>query len=300
MINFQKIKIEDRKLIESFYKYKTIKNCETAFANLCAWKFKFNAQYAIIDNTLIVRICHPEKGGYCYFCPIGEGNKVEIMRSLIAHSREGGEKMQVMVDCKEMFDTHFSDYFTFYENRDFFDYVYLRQSLATLSGKKLQSKRNHINKFMSLYPNYEYISLSEANAKEVLCLDRCWKAKRIKDNALWTKEYDEEESVIRYFMENFSALGLIGGALVVEGKMIAFTIGSKVNNETFDTHIEKASLDYEGAFTVINRDLALHLPENYIYINREEDLGIEGLRRAKLSYAPYEMINKTMATLKDE
>lgn len=101
-------------------------------------------------------------------------------------------------------------------------------------------------------------------------------------------------------MENFSALGLKGGAILVDGKMIAFTIGSKVNNNTFDTHIEKASLDYEGSFTLINRDFARSLNKNYIYINREEDLGIEGLIKAKMSYKPCELIRKTIATLKDE
>ncbi len=296
MLNFKRITPEDKEIIDSFYEYKTIKNCETAFANLCAYGFILNGEYAIIDNTLVTRVHFEINKVICYHCPIGTGDKVSIIQSLIDDARERGIVMKMMIDCADIFKTHFQSQFSCIQKREYFDYVYLRESLATLSGKKLQAKRNHVNKFIKTY-NYEYLNIDSSNIH--LCLDFAnrWLNAYTIENPENRDDYKNELTVIEYFAKNFDKLGMIAGAILVEGEMVAFTMGSKVNNETLCTHIEKANKDYDGAYAIINKEFAIHLPEEYIYINREEDLGLEGLRKAKLSYNPVELITKTVATL---
>ncbi len=296
MLEFKLITPEDKEIFDSFYKYKTIKNCETAFANLCAYSFALHGEYAIIDNTLITRVHFKLNQEICYHCPTGKGDKVKIINQLIDDSKEKGFTMKMMIDCEEVFKENFCSRFTCEHKREYFDYIYLRESLATLSGKKLQAKRNHVNKFTKTY-EYEYIKIDSSNIH--LCVDFAerWLVENSKTNPENLNGYHEELIVIKYFAGHFNDLGLIAGAILVEGKMVAFTLGSKVNNETFCTHIEKANKDYDGAYSVINKEFANHLPEEFIYINREEDLGLEGLRKAKLSYNPIELITKTVATL---
>lgn len=296
MINFKRITPEDKEIFDSFYKYKDVKNCETAFANLCAYGFALNGEYAIIDNTLVTRVHFEFNKVICYHCPIGEGDKVAIIKELISDAKDKGFTMKMMIDCQDLFRENFCSQFTCEKRRDFFDYVYLRESLATLSGKKLQAKRNHVNKFMKTY-NYEYLNIDSSNVDRCVDFANRWLDFNIKENPENGEGYKEELQVIKYFAENFDKLGMLGGAILVEGKMVAFTLGSKVNNQTFCTHIEKANKDYDGAYAIINKEFANHLPEEYIYINREEDIGLEGLRKAKLSYNPIELITKTVATL---
>lgn len=296
MVKFKKVTPQDKEIFDSFYQYKLIKNCETAFANLCAWNFALNGEYAIIDNTLITRVHFQLNKEICYHCPIGKGDKVKIINQLIEDSKELGYKMKMMIDCKDIFQEYFCDRFSVIEKREYFDYVYLRDSMASLSGKKLQAKRNHVNKFTKTY-QYEYIEINSSNVK--LCVDfaECWLEENVKQNPDNLKDYNDELRVIKYFAENFDPLELIAGAIMVEGKMVAFSLGSKVNNETFCTHIEKANKEYDGAYAIINKEFSIHLPEQYKFINREEDLGLEGLRQAKLSYQPVELVKKTLATL---
>lgn len=296
MLNFKRITPEDKEIFDSFYKYKDVKNCETAFANLCAYGFSLNGEYAIIDNTLVTRVHFELNKVICYHCPIGPGDKIAIIKELINDANEQGFVMKMMIDCQDLFRENFCTYFTCEKRRDFFDYVYLRESLATLSGKKLQPKRNHVNKFTKTY-NYEYLTIDSSNVERCFEFANRWLEVNIIENPENEKGYKDELVVIKYFADNFDKLGMIGGAILVEEKMVAFTLGSKVNNQTFCTHIEKANKEFDGSYAIINKEFAIHLPKEYIFINREEDIGLEGLRKAKLSYNPVEMITKTVATL---
>ncbi|MDR0971270.1 MAG: phosphatidylglycerol lysyltransferase domain-containing protein [Bacteroidales bacterium] len=296
-MNFKPITPNDREVFEKFYKYKAIKNCETAFANLCAYSFIFNGEYTIIDNTLITRIHYEFNKEIAYHCPIGTGDRVKIIEAIIDNSKEKGYKLRFMVDCMSVFKEYFADKFIFEDKRDFFDYVYLRENMEKLSGKKLQAKRNHVNKFLKTYPNYKYINISSYNVKRCVSFAEFWLNEHLKTSPLHKEEYLNELKVINYFADNFDQLQIFAGAIEVDNRIIAFSMGSKVNNETFCTHIEKADKNYDGAYAIINKEFSLSLPKEYKYINREEDLGLEGLRQAKLSYNPEQLIHKTLATI---
>jgi hypothetical protein len=181
--------------------------------------------------------------------------------------------------------------FEYRENRDNFDYIYLLEKLVTLSGKKLQAKRNHINRFKA-NNNWGFEPLSAENLAE------CWEM-----NIEWCKIHGcnedqhlaNEDCAVRRCFKYFTELGLEGGLLRSEGRVIAYTMGEKLNSDTYDVHIEKAFGEIQGAYQMINREFAALIQDNHpdlTYVNREEDTGSEGLRKAKLSYHPDKMEEK--------
>lgn len=288
MIEFKPVTPKDREIFETFYQYKTIQNAESSFANLCAYSFIYNGEYAIIDNCLVTRIHFVKDKEICYNYPIGQGDKEAIVEKLIELSKQNNQKISIICETKNRENIQ--------EERDFFDYLYLREDLQHLKGRKYQPKRNHINKFTSKY-QWKFEELNSQNCFDCLPLLNKWKEQATEKSPELDEDYEKEKKVTEYLFENFDDLDLYAGAIKVENTIVAFSIGSKINNNTFDVHIEKADRNYEGGFALINREIATHIPQNYIYINREEDLGLEGLRKAKLSYYPIKLIEKHIAII---
>ena len=170
------------------------------------------------------------------------------------------------------------------------DYVYESEKLATLSGKKLHSKRNHVNKFKIVYADrWSYEPISEDNLEECVQTGLKW---RNENGCEEDEEKNAELCVTLNSLRLFKELDLVGGALRVDGKIIAFTIGEPLSEDTFVVHIEKALGEIEGAYTMINQQFVQHACMDYKYVNREEDTGSEGLRKAKRSYRPAFMVEK--------
>jgi hypothetical protein len=173
--------------------------------------------------------------------------------------------------------------------RNQYDYIYRRTDLATLRGRHLNAKRNHIHRFRAEHPDFEYRPLTPEFFDECRRLTATWQEEKKQtpnqnDNKI--EIIDAEHRVMETIFSNWDALGMIGGSIFVDGRMVAFTYGSAVTTDTFDVCVEKADRHVEGTFAIINQQFAEHLPEQYIYLNREEDMGIPGLRQAKLSYRP--------------
>ena len=185
--------------------------------------------------------------------------------------------------------------FAYGEDRDGYDYLYDIGRLASLAGKKLHGKRNHINKFNKKFA-YEYIPITPELVPECLQLECKWYKANREDND--EEDLNDERRSIIYALNHYDELGLIGGAICVDHQIVAFTFGAPINHNTFGVHVEKANVNYEGAYAVINKEFASHLPEKYTYVNREEDLGIPGLRQAKLSYNPFILLEKSAAIKK--
>ena len=159
---------------------------------------------------------------------------------------------------------------TFYikPDRDHFDYIYTREKLATLSGKKLQGKRNHCNKFRKSFPNYEYRPLTKDMIPECIAVEESWRAVTKEDTDESEELSEELRSMTRVF-DLWDEIGTLGGTIWVDGKLIAFTFGCPITNTVFDVCVEKADTAYEGAFSIINQEFAQHLPEQYEYMNRD-------------------------------
>lgn len=295
MIDFKDITLADKDLITSYTMNSSRRNCDLSFSNLCSWRFLYNTKFAIVDNFLVFKFWAEDK--LAYMMPVGTGNPKDVLQKLINDATEENQPFCILGVCtgmrNELEDT-MPEQFQFTADRDYADYLYLRSDLATLKGKKFQAKRNHINRFRNSYPNYEYTPITPDRIKECMELEAEWCKVNNCDQQEGT---GNERRALIYALHNFEALGLTGGILHVDGKIVAFTFGMPINKDTFGVHVEKADTSIDGAYAMINYEFSSRIPEQYTYINREEDLGIEGLRKAKLSYQPTIILEKYMACL---
>ena len=297
MISFKDITLADKDTITSFTMKSDRRNCDLSFSNLCSWRFLYDTKFAVADNFLVFKFWAGEQ--LAYMMPIGTGDLKAILRKLIEDADKEKQSFCMLGVCSNMrvdLETTLPSQFVFTEDRDYADYIYLKSDLSTLKGKKFQSKRNHINRFRNTYPDYEYTPITPDRIQECLDLEAEWCKVNNCDQQEGT---GNERRALIYALHNFEALGLTGGILHVNSKIVAFTFGMPINHETFGVHVEKADTTIEGPYAMINYEFANRIPEQYIYINREEDLGIEGLRKAKLSYQPVTILEKYMACLQD-
>ncbi len=285
MIEFRPVRLEDRATIERFTMSSDITNCDLSFANMFCWQEVYHSAWAIVDGFLVIRF-HIDGGDRLgYMQPVGEGDCARIIPALRDDAHAHGQRLRIigLTDRgREMIRQMHIGLFAFESDRALEDYVYAADDLRNLPGRRYQPKRNHINRFMAEYPDYRYEELTPDRFDECMQLEREWR----RNHEGHTSELCAEQRAMQRAFAHFAELGMTGGCIYVGEHMVAFTYGSAVNDHTFDTHVEKADTDYDGAFTVINCLFARHLPERFTLINREEDLGIEGLRRAKLSYHP--------------
>jgi len=295
MITFKPFCLEDKEIITSYTIPFATPDCDFSFSNLCSWHFLTESSYAESDGYLLLRF-RTEDNRLVYPMPIGQGNIIHALEQLEQDALKEGQPLRlrgIQPSLQETLEKYFPTLFEYTLKRDYFDYIYFRKDLTELKGKNYQPKRNHINKFKKEYPHYRYTSLTPELIPQ--CLDF---------EARWCMQHDyvehaslkEERRALTYAIHHYEKLGLIGGVLWIEDKMVAFTFGSPINRNTFDVQYEKAYADIDGAYTIINQEFVSHLPEQYIYINREEDLGIPGLRQAKLSYHPAILLEKCIAT----
>lgn len=295
-MNFKELTIEDKDLIESFTINSQRENCDLSFANLYSWRFLYQTTFTVEDDFLIFRFYLGEQ--LAYMMPLGKKHDLSIYKKMIDDAEKMGSKLcmiGVNSELKDELEELMPGVFDFTQDRDYFDYIYLRDDLATLKGKKLQSKRNHINKFKAEYPNYVYRELSPELVPQCLKLEEEWchTANCNEQTALAA-----ERRSMTVALNNMEKLDITGGVLYVEDKVVAFTYGGVINKETWDVCVEKADTNVDGSYAMINYEYANHIDSSYKYINREEDLGIDGLRKAKLSYKPFMLLEKWIVTLK--
>ena len=298
MIDFKDITIADKEIITSYIFPNDCCNCEFSFSNLVSWRFLYNTKYAIVDDFLILRYHNHDSD--IFMMPIGKGNADAVVDKLIVEAHSQGKPFKMFAAChfvENQISDEMRERFLLEPNRDNFDYVYYREELATLKGNKFQQKRNHVNRFMKTYPNWEYKSATPELIKLCIEKENEWFAS---NDDYKHQDIDNERRALLFAMNHAEEIGLKGGVLFVDGNIVAFTFGFPINYKTFGVHFEKADINYTGAFTVINQMFASDIPEEFEYLNREEDLGIEGLRKAKTSYNPAFMITKGLITLQNE
>lgn len=293
-IDFKPITIDDKEVITSFTLPSPLRNCDLAFSNMCSWRFLYQSEYAVYKNFLLIRFYIEEKNRkrIAYMRPIGNGDFHDALLQLEEDSWQHGHPLLMLgvtPISKDLLEEAFPGEFSYIPERDYFDYIYLREDLATLKGKKFQAKRNHVNKFKKQYA-YEYEPLTAELVPECLEFEAKWyKANRTDDDQ---EELTDERKSMIFALNHFKELNLLGGAIRIDHKLVAFTFGSPINQDTFGVHVEKADTGYDGAYSIINQEFASRIPEQYVYVNREEDLGIPGLRKAKLSYNPTILLPK--------
>ena len=299
MITFREIELEDIEIINSKLQSQNYRASDLCFTNLYAWGKKFNTQFAVTDDWLFIRF-KDNNGRNSYLKPIGTGDLKEGIEIILEDHKQYDTVFQIRGMTKEMVDeleTAYPNTFNFKLNRSVSDYIYTVDKLRELKGKKLQSKRNHINRFKR-ENEWEYKSLTNNPylVKECKTMLDKWMELN-KDEKDPSIIYDDFATTI--MLENFERLNLRGGLICVDNEIVAFSIGEPLTKDTIVVHVEKAFTTIHGAYNIINQQFALYETDGYTYINREEDMGVENLRRAKLSYQPDILLEKFNARFKE-
>lgn len=300
-MDFRPIAVADGPLFREYAFADSFMGTEVCFTDMFSWGKNFSCEIAFSDGFIFLRgVPNGDEKKAFYFYPLGVGNLKTALDTVMVLAEKTRNKTICAVDDrrKAVLEQMFPGTFAFFEKRDSFDYIYLSSSLAALSGKALHSKKNHVNKFLKTYGgDFSVEDIFPGNFDACLELNRKWcRRLRSEDPAAPHCEDDGESCAVKRTLENYEALGCRGILLRVGGKPAAFTIGTSVRDNLFVIHFEKALTEYEGAFAAVNYFFAKKLTA-YQYINREEDMGIEGLRRAKLSYLPAILYRKYHAKL---
>mgnify|MGYP002608955500 FL=1 len=289
---FKRPELEDKELIDYYFAQAPSRSCERTFANVYLWSRQYKVKYAILHNALVFR---DEGDGHTY--PVGKPEAVkaaleELMKICEDEDCEFGLYCVTPENFSQM-EEWYPGQFRIEYDRDQADYIYETEKLATLAGKKLHGKRNHINKFKQLYPDWSYESLSDENVEECFQMALKW---RNSNGCNDDPEKNAEMCVSLNSLRLYKELGFKGGVLRNGEKIVAFTVGEELCKDTFVVHIEKAFADVQGAYPMINQQFVEHESMDYTYVNREDDAGEEGLRKAKLSYRPAFLEEKGFVT----
>ncbi len=292
-MDFHKITLEDKDWILDRLAVDKFYGAEYCFSNMLHWQENYNTTITRFEDFAVIRSGWNEPS-YCYF---GDGDRAALITALEEDAQQRGNQLRfhsILEKEKQRLEELFPEKFVFEESRESFDYCYTQEKLAELRGRKLSAKRNHINRFVSLYSDWNYEQMNEENIPDCKTMLLDWYQAREEATG---ESLDNEKLAIFNAMEYFEEEKLIGGVLRVEGKVIAFTIGHPVNEDVVVVHFEKADMNYPGSYQMINQQFARNSCQQFKLLNREEDMGIENLRKAKLSYEPDELLVKYNATL---
>lgn len=292
MLSFKNIDIEDFENYKKLIYNSGYLSCEYSYATAYMWCNDYNMMICDSPDVYMIMSRYMDESSYLFPCG-EENNVVMVIDELITQHRQLGTELKfygVEPRAKDLIARHYNGKFQFIDTRDNYDYIYKSSDLSDLSGRKYHQKRNHIKKFESL-GNWCFEDITEENIEECIRMDNEWVKRRPVDEEAHETSGDKEP--IERAFKNFSRLGLEGGVLRLDGEIVAFSFGEKSNDEEFVVHIEKAFSDIPGAYPMINREMAKRYGRDVEYINREDDVGVEGLRKAKLSYHPEILLEKS-------
>ena len=281
MIDFREIVLSDAQRCKEFFKLSQGMSCDHTFGNLYAWKDVFGYKIGFSEGYMFIRIGHDK---YSYFLPIGKDDILSALQlikdgtnDVLIYGVSESELNQlrdkgVLIKSCELY-------------RDASDYIYNSYELIELSGKKYHSKRNFVSRFKSAY-NWSYENIDNKNIEDCKRFCDVWFSKYTYEDV------EKEQQAVSVSLDYFFELGLEGGLLRVDGKVVAFTAGEPISDKVFCVHIEKADTEYVGAYNALNQEFIRNNCSRYEFINREEDMGLEGLRKSKESYNPAMIFNK--------
>lgn len=301
-INFREITIEDKDWIKARLAEDNDNSCERSFTTIFLYRRLYKAQMADILGCCVLRCIYKtmrENVPYwTYYFPIGAGDKQGALKIMLELCQQEGIPLHlepITVKERELLLEWFPGRFLIESNRNCYDYIYSREKLAGLRGKKMQKKRNHIARFKD-DPDWSYEPITKENLAETRFMAHNWICSR---EEKWNEDMEDEFSVLEDAFANYDALGLRGGILRQHGDIVAFTMGDPLNSDTFLVHFEKAFPEVQGAYPMINQQFVQQATEGFEYINREDDTGDLGLRKAKLSYYPEILLKKYVAETSD-
>jgi len=299
MLDFQYLTLADKPDYELALLNGPSRGCEYSFANLYLWG---RQKMTRLDGFYLLFSQFDRRTVYPF--PVGSGDLRIALDAIMDDAQQRGIPCRITglseVDM-QLIEQIYPGKFRFHCDRDFYDYVYAIEELAILPGRKFQKKRNHLNRFRAAHPGYTLKPITEADIPAVQAFARQWYADREAEDP--KSDLYMEKAALRGALEHYKELELEGLMLLEDGNILAFTMGSFLSADTVDVHFEKALSQVDGAYAAINQGFAQHLHEKYphiLYLNREDDMGLEGLRKAKLSYNPHHLGEKCWACLLEE
>ncbi len=295
MLDFKPISLDDRNNIEKYFNFLEEPFCDFTFGNLFFWSVVENTNIAFFNDFLFIRFSDDEN--FYYTFPIGNGEIKNAFNLILEDSKINNKKIKFVCLNKnqsKILKEIFGEKIKINKNRDGFDYIYSLEKLSSLSGRKYHSKKNHFNSFKNKY-NFIFEKINENNIGDCISFACEWYSENEATPTLL-----REQKALECAFKNYFKLNLIGAIIKVENKIIAFCIGEEMYNKNiFCTHFEKADYNFQGAYTAINKLFSEFLFKDFKLVNREDDAGVEGLRKAKLSYHPEILLEKYYAEFRD-
>ncbi len=282
-MDFKKLSLEDRELFETYYASHPQYTSYKSFPNLFIWRNFEDIRYSVADGHIIISGKLSGSNRPYFLLPQADKKSLKMVTDALFDSFGTEFHLSCLTkEQKSWLEEGYPEAFVFTYDRNADNYFYTTESLISLSGKKLHAKRNHINKFDSLY-TWEYLPLNHQTAMECIEIAKDWCDQKNCEKDIMLQ--NEVKGCIEA-LTHLEELKLKGGAIRVDSTIVAFSMGERLNDETALIHIEKANTEYQGAYAMINHQFAKNAWADTKYINREEDMGLEGLRKAKLSYRP--------------
>jgi hypothetical protein len=285
---FKPIEAAHRDLFNDFFSRDAPRASEFTFTNLFMWRHKYFPSWLTAEDCLLILLQPPGEAPYA-LPPIGKGDKTRALNLLVDALRPISDEPIIRRADREFVDRCVDpEKFHALEDPDNHDYVYLAENLTELPGKKFHKKKNHVNKFVKNH-SFEYRTLDPSLTARVLDLQEEWC--QLRECAINPGLF-MENIAIHEALAHYEELGTTGGVILVDDKVEAFALGDLLNPETAVIHIEKANPKIPGLYAAINQFFCREEWSHVKYVNREQDLGLEGLRKAKLSYHPDHMVEK--------
>ena len=301
MISFKKISLEDMDVISPYLKKENAQQVDYHFPVMYLWQHMYEYDFCIEAGWLFISLTY--QGEIRFLMPMGDGDIRQAITMLEEYCRAGGISLKLsFLDerHKKKLEEALPGRFTFTTNPENFDYICLAQKLSTYSGRALRGKKRPCNHFEKNYESWSFKEITEENAGICRELISLWNNE---NEEKMTEGIIEEEAAIEKALKNFKKLGLDGGILYAEKTPVAFTIGNMIREDTCDTFFEKADTAVDGAYAMVCREFTRYLMNKYpklVYINREEDMGLEYMRKAKeMSDPEYRIVKYSAVPVKN-
>jgi hypothetical protein len=290
--NFKPLDIEDKALFSEYLLLEPPETSELTFTNLFIWRHQYRPTWLLWEDCLLI-IFQPKEGGPFGLPPIGPGDKRRALDFLSQILGQLAPEARICRVSKAFVEEYAEpNEYTITLDRDNSDYVYSTQDLINLSGRKYHRKKNHLNRFIK-NNTFEYRPLDKDLVASFLELQESWCEMR---ECVEHPDLHSEDYAVHEALTHFEDLDYQGGAVIMNSRVEAFSLGERLNRETAVIHIEKANPDTPGLYAAMNQLFCTNAWADTTYINREQDLGSEGLRKAKESYYPHHMVDKHTLT----
>ena len=299
MIDFKRLELSDKPLYDRYLENESGRGCEFSFANLYLWG---RQNFAEVHGHVVIFSQFNRRSVYPY--PVGQGDKKAVLDAIIEDAEARGIPCRitgVSESARQTIEGLYPNRFRFHCDEGSFDYVYSIDDLADLAGKKYHSKRNHLKRFYESYPAFSVEPLCDGNIEKVRSMVKTWYETKLAEDP--NGDYYMEQAALERAFRDHRELGMDGLVLLDGDEVLAFTLGSRLSADTFDVNFEKARAGVNGAYAAINNEFAKYIRKKYPdikYLDREEDMGLEGLRKAKKSYYPHHMVEKCWACLLED